>query len=110
MFHHRLHLTSWQLISLYLFPAIYQRQRSLSIHFFGIYLLLPLCHITPAGDYDTDEETDKLLKKHYVSEPNVDLTAETHQLASQAMKNRAKEGKCRVGPSLLFRHCCQLIV
>ena len=45
------------------------------------------------GDYDTDEETDRLLNKPYQGEGRVDLTADTQELGNQAMKNKAKEGQ-----------------
>ena len=45
------------------------------------------------GDYDTDEETDRLLNKPYQGEGRVDLPADTQELGNQAMKNKAKEGQ-----------------
>ncbi|XP_067928325.1 uncharacterized protein [Watersipora subatra] len=43
------------------------------------------------GDYDTDEETDRLLNKPYQGEGHVELPADTQELGNQAMKNKAKE-------------------
>lgn len=56
------------------------------------------------GDYDTDEETDRLLNKPYQGEGNVELPADTQELGTQAMKNKAKEGKKILASVMLFNH------
>jgi len=53
-------------------------------------------------EYDTDEETDKLLHKPYEGEARVDLPADNRELAEQAMKNKAKEGEAELRKIILF--------